>query len=109
MSFKAKKTALCVGLCFLGILSAQEASAVTESVTSVQQTKQATGRVSDSQGPLIGATVMEKGTSNGTVTDFNGNFSLNVKPGATLVISYVGYESQEIKAGDNLRVEVVRN
>ena len=106
MSFKAKKTALCVGLCFLGILSAQEASAVTESVTSVQQTKQATGRVSDSQGPLIGATVMEKGTSNGTVTDFNGNFSLNVKPGATLVISYVGYESQEIKAGDNLRVEL---
>ncbi len=106
MSFKAKKTALCVGLCFLGILSAQEASAVTESVTSVQQTKQATGQVSDSQGPLIGATVMEKGTSNGTVTDFNGNFSLNVKPGATLVISYVGYESQEIKAGDNLRVEL---
>ena len=106
MSFKAKKTALCVGLCFWGILSAQEASAVTESVTSVQQTKQATGRVSDSQGPLIGATVMEKGTSNGTVTDFNGNFSLNVKPGATLVISYVGYESQEIKADDNLRVEL---
>jgi len=106
MSFKAKKTALCVGLCFLGIFSAQEASAVTESVTSVQQTKQATGQVSDSQGPLIGATVMEKGTSNGTVTDFNGNFSLNVKPGATLVISYVGYESQEIKAGDNLRVEL---
>ena len=106
MSFKAKKTALCVGLCFWGILSAQEASAVTESVTSVQQTKQATGQVSDSQGPLIGATVMEKGTSNGTVTDFNGNFSLNVKPGATLVISYVGYESQEIKAGDNLRVEL---
>ena len=104
MSFKAKKTALCVGLCFLGILSAQEASAVTESVTSVQQTKQATGQVSDSQGPLIGATVMEKGTSNGTVTDFNGNFSLNVKPGATLVISYVGYESQEVKAGDNLNV-----
>ena len=90
----------------MGILSAQEASAVTESVTSVQQTKQATGQVSDSQGPLIGATVMEKGTSNGTVTDFNGNFSLNVKPGATLVISYVGYESQEIKAGDNLRVEL---
>ncbi|MBQ4126234.1 MAG: carboxypeptidase-like regulatory domain-containing protein, partial [Desulfovibrio sp.] len=35
------------------------------------------GHVADSQGPLIGATVMEKGTNNGTVTDFNGNFSLN--------------------------------
>ena len=106
MSFKAKKTALCVGLCFMGMISAQQASAATESVASVQQTKQATGHVADSQGPLIGATVMEKGTNNGTVTDFNGNFSLNVKPGATLVISYVGYESQEIKAGDNVVVNL---
>ena len=105
MSFKAKKTALCVGLCFLGIISAQQVSAVTE-VTAVQQTKQATGHVTDSQGPLIGATVMEKGTNNGTVTDFDGNFSLNVKPGATLVISYVGYETQEVKAGDNVRVNL---
>ena len=106
MSFKAKKTALCVGLCFWGIIGVQQASAATESVASVQQTRQATGHVADSQGPLIGATVMEKGTSNGTVTDFNGNFSLNVKPGATLVISYVGYETQEIKAGDNVRVNL---
>jgi TonB-linked SusC/RagA family outer membrane protein len=49
---------------------------------------------------------MEKGTNNGTVTDFNGNFSLSVKPGATLVVSYVGYVSQEIKAGDNVRVNL---
>jgi TonB-linked SusC/RagA family outer membrane protein len=106
MSFKAKKTALYVGLCFLGIISAQQVSAATESVASVQQTKQVTGQVSDSQGPLIGATIMEKGTNNGTVTDFEGNFSLNVKPGATLVISYVGYETQELKAGDNMRVNL---
>ena len=106
MSFKAKKTAMLVGLCFLGTISAQQALAATESVASVQQTKLATGQVTDSQGPLIGATIMEKGTSNGTVTDFEGNFSLNVKPGATLVISYVGYESQEIKAGDNVRVNL---
>ena len=106
MSFKAKKTAVFVGLCFLGMISAQQASVATESVASVQQTKQATGHVADSQGPLIGATVMEKGTNNGTVTDFDGNFSLNVKPGATLVISYVGYVSQEIKAGDNVRVNL---
>ena len=106
MSFKAKKTALCVGLCFFGMVSAQQASAATESVASVQQTKQATGHVADSQGPLIGATVMEKGTQNGTVTDFEGNFSLNVKPGATLVISYVGYIAQEVKAGDDVRVNL---
>ena len=88
------------------MISTQQALAATESVASVQQTKQATGQVSDSQGPLIGATVMEKGTNNGTVTDFNGNFSLSVKPGATLVVSYVGYVSQEIKAGDNVRVNL---
>ncbi len=64
MSFKAKKTALVAGLCFLGMAPVQQASAATESVASVQQTKQATGYVADSQGPLIGATVMEKGTNN---------------------------------------------
>ena len=106
MSFKAKKTALYIGLCFLGVISAQQVSAATESVASVQQTQQATGHVEDSQGPLIGATVMEKGTNNGTVTDFEGNFSLSVKPGATLVISYVGYESVEVKAGTNVHVNL---
>ncbi len=106
MSFKAKKTALVAGLCFLGMVPAQQASAATAAVASVQQTKQATGYVADSQGPLIGATVMEKGTNNGTVTDFNGFFTLNVKPGATIVVSYVGYVSQEIKAGDNLKINL---
>lgn len=48
---------------------------------------------------------MEKGTSNGTITDFDGNFTLNVSPNATLVISYIGYKTQEIpvsqaKAGE---------
>ena len=100
------KTAVCVGLCFLGIISAQQVSAASEKVAAVQQTRQATGHVEDSQGPLIGATVMEKGTTNGTVTDFDGNFSLSVQPGATLVISYVGYESQEVKAGDNVQVKM---
>ena len=106
MSFKAMKTAVCVGLCFMGIISAQQVSAASEKVAAVQQTRQAKGHVEDSQGPLIGATVMEKGTTNGTVTDFDGNFSLSVQPGATLVISYVGYESQEVKAGDNVQVKM---
>jgi TonB-linked SusC/RagA family outer membrane protein len=104
MSFKAKKTALLVGLCLMGMMNYQQASAATESVASVQQTKLASGQVSDSQGPLIGATVMEKGTGNGTITDSDGYFSLNVKPGATLVISYLGYVTQEISAGEHLSV-----
>ena len=57
MSFKAKKTALCVGLCFLGMISAQQASAATESVASVQQSRQASGRVADSQGPTLTVTL----------------------------------------------------
>ncbi len=80
-----------------------EAMAVAEqSVTNVQQSKRITGKVIDSEGPLIGATIMEKGTNNGTVTDMDGNFSLNVTPGTTLVISYVGYVTKEIKASEEV-------
>jgi len=60
----------------------------------------ASGNVTDGSGPLPGVTVMEKGTSNGTVTDFDGNYSLTVSSGdATLVISYIGFETQELSAG----------
>jgi len=59
------------------------------------------GRVIDSQGPLIGATVMEKGTNNGTVTDFDGNYTLKVSnPNAVLVVKYVGYYPEELAAND---------
>ncbi len=54
--------------------------------------------------PIIGASVLEKGTTNGTITDFDGNFTLEVAEGATLEISYVGYATQAIAAGDNLNV-----
>ena len=52
--------------------------------------------------PIIGASVVIKGTGQGTITDLDGNFSINCKPGDILVISYVGYESQEVKAGSDL-------
>lgn len=61
--------------------------------------QQGNRKVSDATGPIIGASVVEKGTANGTITDLDGNFSLNVKAGATLVVSYVGYKSEEVKAG----------
>jgi TonB-linked SusC/RagA family outer membrane protein len=73
-----------------------QAATGVNSATTTQQAKKVTGRVSDAMGPLIGATVMEKGTSNGAVTDMDGNFIINVSPQATLVISYVGFISQEI-------------
>ena len=70
-------------------------------VQNVQQaTKKITGTVVDAMGPVIGASILEKGTTNGTVTDFDGNFSLNVNPGATIVVSFIGFETQEIKVGD---------
>jgi TonB-linked SusC/RagA family outer membrane protein len=68
-----------------------------------------TGTVTDAMGPIIGATVMEKGTSNGTVTDFDGNFKLKVQAGKTLVFSYIGYKSQELPAKDGMQVSMEEN
>lgn len=63
------------------------------------------GTVVDPTGEtVIGATVMEKGTSNGTVTDFDGNFKLKVEAGKTLVISYIGFLTQEVAAADGMTV-----
>ncbi|WP_394802047.1 SusC/RagA family TonB-linked outer membrane protein [Segatella cerevisiae] len=70
------------------------------SVYIVQQSKKVTGIVSDAMGPLIGATIKEKGTDNGTISDMDGKFSINVKSGATLVISYVGYNTNEVVVGN---------
>lgn len=68
-------------------------------VESVLQQKAISGKVVDSKGEsIIGANVMEKGTTNGTITDFDGNFSLNVSAKAVLQISYIGYKTQEIPA-----------
>lgn len=62
------------------------------------QTKQVQGVVIDGGGlSVIGASVQEKGTTNGTITDIDGKFSLNIQENATLIISFVGYQTQEIK------------
>ena len=98
-----KKSSLLMGLCFGATLLPMQAFAeANETIQSVQQAaRKVTGVVSDSQGPLIGATVKEKGTANGIATDLNGNFVLNVKPGATLVVTYVGYVTKEVKVPAN--------
>ena len=63
------------------------------------------GHVKDDTGEdIIGASVVEKGTSNGVATDFDGNFKLQCKPGATLVVSYIGYTPQEVKAKDGMEI-----
>jgi len=69
-----------------------------------------TGTVVDETGEgVIGATVKEKGTANGTVTDFDGNFKLKVAAGKTLVISYVGYENIEVAAANGMKVTMKEN
>ena len=60
--------------------------------------------VDDTGEPIIGASILEKGTTNGTITDFDGNFTLEVAEGATLEISYVGYASQSLPAAANMNV-----
>ena len=81
--------------------AAQEEFGVN-SVENVQATIKVTGTVSDANEPLIGATVKEKANpSNGVMTDMNGNFTINVQPGATLVISYLGYVTREVKVGNS--------
>lgn len=67
------------------------------------------GSVTDEFGPVIGATVMEKGTSNGTVTDFDGNFTLKVEAGKTLVITYIGFDPVEATAAQGMKVELKEN
>ena len=66
-----------------------------------------TGRIVDSAGePLIGATIMVEGTKDGTVTDIDGNFTINTTSKAKLVISYVGYTTQTILVGDKTTIDV---
>ena len=68
-----------------------------DDVKITQQSETATGTVVDAMGPVIGASVVVKGTTNGVITDFDGNFSIpGVKKGAILEISFVGYATKEV-------------
>lgn len=63
------------------------------------------GLVKDTTGePIIGANVVVKGTTNGTITDFDGNFQLNANKGDIIVISFIGYQSQEVPAAPSLNI-----
>lgn len=110
MNLNLRKSVLLVGaLASLGLSYTTEALATSpnSAVNSVQQFKKVTGNVSDAEGPIIGASVVEKGNAgNGTVTDLDGNFSLNVKPGATIVVTYIGYQKQEIVVGNQSNFNV---
>lgn len=69
------------------------------SISMVAQKVPVSGTVSDQTGPVIGASVIEKGTTNGTMTDNDGHFTLTVSKGAVIEISSIGYKTQEITVG----------
>ena len=78
------------------------------SAVAQQQKKKITGVILDDYGEsVIGANIMEKGTSNGTVTDFDGNFTLEVANNATLQVSYIGYITQEINTAGKTSFNII--
>lgn len=81
---------------------------VSESAALQQQKKQITGNVTDKQGePIIGANIVETNTANGTITDIDGNFTLNVNNNASIQVLYIGYLTQEIKTAGRTRFDIV--
>lgn len=84
----------------------------TSALVIAQQKKTITGVVTDDLGePIIGANVIEKGTTNGIITDIDGKFTLEVAPGAVVQVSYIGYNTQEVKVGNQstLAIQLVED
>jgi TonB-linked SusC/RagA family outer membrane protein len=78
-------------------------------INAVQQGKKVSGHVADSEGPVIGASVVEKGNpSNGTVTDLDGNFTLVTRSNnPVLIVSYIGYKTQSVSVGNRSQMDIV--
>ncbi len=90
-------------------LSAAETAVVGESPAAIiaQAGKKITVKVSDAGGAIIGANVVVKGTTNGGITDFDGNVELTASKGDVLVISYIGYKTQEVKVRASSTLNVI--
>ena len=73
-----------------------------------QQFRIVTGKIVDTKGePIIGANVVVKGTTNGTITDFDGNFSIEAPSNAVLQVSYIGYMPQDVPVGNRSALQIV--
>ena len=107
-----KKTALPVVLLFSFALlpSFGSQGQARAAVNVVQQQGIIKGMVVDAKGePIIGANVVATGTTNGTITDIDGVFKINVKPGTKLKISFIGYSEQTVVAKNDMRVVLVED
>ena len=96
-------------LCATALFGVPQRTMARDVVQELAQSQQTVnGTIKDANGePIIGASVMIEGTSNGTITDFDGKFSLKVPQGATLKVSYVGYVTKTVKVGNKPTIAVV--
>jgi len=108
MNLNCSKKTLLTGLCSIFLLGYSPVlyAGGANAPLDVQQSKKITGTVNDAMGPVIGASVVIKGTSIGVATDFDGNFTLNANQGQTIVISYIGYLTKEIKVDSRSKYEI---
>ena len=105
--FASSKTLMTAAICalFLGGGQVMAHAAETPVVQEQQQTASITVTVVDSKGePVIGANVVQKGTTNGTITDIDGRATLDIKPGSTIQVSFVGFQTQEVKVNKDMRI-----
>lgn len=111
MNKNVKRCALVAGafaMASMGNVYQVQASELHASEVLQQAKRQIKGKVVDAAGEtVIGANVLEKGTTNGIITDIDGNFVLNVSSGATLEISYIGYVTQTIKVTNQTSLHIV--
>ena len=116
-NYSLAKFAMGVSLAFFtsGIAAAEieSVSPHADAIESILQERSINGKVVDASGePIIGANVVVKGTTNGTITDIDGNFSLNVPAECILQVSYIGYNTQEIKVTSsttNINIKLVED
>lgn len=97
---------LCLCSTILPIQVQELRAAEVPGISVLQQNQKLSGIVTDGKEPIIGASVVVKGRGQGTVTDLNGRFSLDVKPGTELIISYVGFRSLTVKAANDMNVSL---
>lgn len=103
------KNALLGALLIMGLLICNNVFAGDNPEKPVQSVITGTVYDGNDKQPLIGVTVQEKGTNNGTATDFDGKYSIRVAKGATLVYSFVGFTSKEVVVGDQETIDVTLN
>ena len=99
------KSRLGLALCFMlaGGAVIPQSSALKAETSVAQQSRKITGTITDAKGePLLGVNVVVKGTTNGTITDLDGKYALDVEPNAILVISYIGYVTQQMPVSGNV-------